>query len=782
MKPLAFIRAVFLLMALSAAGVAQAHAGSIGISFRDSTIQGLSGLNYAVHVDSSMTDSGVTSYQFEIVYNTSLFSFDSASSLGTMASLWGAPQYNESPSGYVHVALAGSDTLQGTGVLLFLHFTAKNPSYSYSGNFHFQSALLNQGTPSVVTHDGYVVVQSLPVITINPNTLLMTKGDKNQFTVYSGTSPFTWSSTVPSVATIDSTGMLTALQPGFTRVVCRDSAGLVDTTGAIEVRALKLWVRDTSRYQGALVDVPIYVSSVNGLGIVSGEITMTYNQYLWMPSQLATSGTLLQNASLDTFNIVSPGTIKISFSGANALSGAGILFYLQMKATTATYGVSSLDFNYINFNQSIPATKAAGYLSVLQLSAVTVSPYGDQQLIAGDSLRFQASGGTLPYVWSVSDSQLASISSSGWLKALKSGTVTVAAVDSFGAVGHSGNIHIYDMALTVPDTSFLPDSLIEVPVYVSHSDTSFISYQMMLTYGTYYHLRFVGISTSGTISSGWNVNVSAPPYPNGQVNIAAATSGAGSFGGGVLFKLQFAVADTTPVPSTTSLSMSNVVFNEGEPSALVHNGSAQMADRSVFEIVPTQLQFHTAAAGESDSGTVTISNFGTASLTYYFQLTGPGAYRFSASPSSGNVSAHDSVMVKIYYHPVAIGIDTAYALVNTNDSYHSQATVTLIGSAGVTAVSQPSPLLIPAKYSLAQNFPNPFNPTTMINYQLPMNSHVVIKIYDMLGREVRTLVNEDKTAGRYSVEFDASDFSSGIYFYSINAGEYKAVKKMLLLK
>jgi len=81
-----------------------------------------------------------------------------------------------------------------------------------------------------------------------------------------------------------------------------------------------------------------------------------------------------------------------------------------------------------------------------------------------------------------------------------------------------------------------------------------------------------------------------------------------------------------------------------------------------------------------------------------------------------------------------------------------------------------------------QNYPNPFNPTTTISYQIPNSGHVTIKVFDVLGREVTTLVDEFKPSGRYSVQFDASRLSSGIYFYSIKSSNYNAVKKMLLLK
>ncbi len=97
-------------------------------------------------------------------------------------------------------------------------------------------------------------------------------------------------------------------------------------------------------------------------------------------------------------------------------------------------------------------------------------------------------------------------------------------------------------------------------------------------------------------------------------------------------------------------------------------------------------------------------------------------------------------------------------------------------------------------YSLSQNYPNPFNPVTIINYSIPavgtspsspaggLMKFVQLKVYDVLGNEVETLVNEEKPAGTYKVSFDASNLSSGIYFYSLSAGKFKAVKKMILLK
>ncbi|MDQ7817929.1 MAG: ice-binding family protein [Melioribacteraceae bacterium] len=89
----------------------------------------------------------------------------------------------------------------------------------------------------------------------------------------------------------------------------------------------------------------------------------------------------------------------------------------------------------------------------------------------------------------------------------------------------------------------------------------------------------------------------------------------------------------------------------------------------------------------------------------------------------------------------------------------------------------------PSKLTLVQNYPNPFNPTTIISFEIPVKSNVVIKVYNVIGSEIADLLNEEKLPGRHQVEFNASYLPSGIYFYSINAGELKPImKKMILLK
>jgi hypothetical protein len=105
-----------------------------------------------------------------------------------------------------------------------------------------------------------------------------------------------------------------------------------------------------------------------------------------------------------------------------------------------------------------------------------------------------------------------------------------------------------------------------------------------------------------------------------------------------------------------------------------------------------------------------------------------------------------------------------------------------ITSGLITGINNSPVTLTPQKFELAQNYPNPFNPVTKINFSVPKQSFVSLKIYDLLGKEVSQLVNEVKTPGVYSIDFNALNLSSGAYFYKLEAGEFSDIKRMMLIK
>ena len=141
--------------------------------------------------------------------------------------------------------------------------------------------------------------------------------------------------------------------------------------------------------------------------------------------------------------------------------------------------------------------------------------------------------------------------------------------------------------------------------------------------------------------------------------------------------------------------------------------------------------------------------------------------------------------VVLTFSPDSVGNYTGQLVIESNDSDEGTLVLTLVGYSYVLGVDESNQL--PFSYALHQNYPNPFNPVTTLRYDLPENSLVNIIIYDMLGRQVKTLINQTQDAGYRSIIWDATNdygkpVSAGMYLYQIHAGEYISTKKMVLLK
>ena len=128
-----------------------------------------------------------------------------------------------------------------------------------------------------------------------------------------------------------------------------------------------------------------------------------------------------------------------------------------------------------------------------------------------------------------------------------------------------------------------------------------------------------------------------------------------------------------------------------------------------------------------------------------------------------------------FVQPYSAPQDT-WSLANKEDQFETHP-----GGYDPTSVQQEKGVL-PSSFSISQNYPNPFNPTTKIKFAIPEASSVKIKVYNILGQEVSTVLNQEMKSGSYEVDFNGAKLSSGVYFYTITAGKYTATKKMLLLK
>jgi hypothetical protein len=196
---------------------------------------------------------------------------------------------------------------------------------------------------------------------------------------------------------------------------------------------------------------------------------------------------------------------------------------------------------------------------------------------------------------------------------------------------------------------------------------------------------------------------------------------------------------------------------EVSPDTLPANGTSQ----GVITISPKNNSDTLLASGKQG----VLSNTGAGSLSNVIDL-GDGNYEATVTA------------------PVAIGADTVSAIVISGID-----TISIFWKAIVTYVN-PTTInenpISPKRFYLYQNSPNPFNPTTIIKYQIPKTSFVSLKVYDILGNEVATLVNEERAAGMYKVEFTPAsgnrELVSGIYFYKLTVGNFVETKKMVFLK
>jgi hypothetical protein len=128
-----------------------------------------------------------------------------------------------------------------------------------------------------------------------------------------------------------------------------------------------------------------------------------------------------------------------------------------------------------------------------------------------------------------------------------------------------------------------------------------------------------------------------------------------------------------------------------------------------------------------------------------------------------------------------VDFNTGMALVRNTNLDGGSTTSMLVVSSEPLAVDETGNI-IPSEYSLEQNYPNPFNPSTKIEYKILHPGFVSLKVYDMLGNEITTLVNEEKNAGSFEINFDASNLSSGVYYYCLKAGNFTQTKKLVLMK
>jgi hypothetical protein len=254
---------------------------------------------------------------------------------------------------------------------------------------------------------------------------------------------------------------------------------------------------------------------------------------------------------------------------------------------------------------------------------------------------------------------------------------------------------------------------------------------------------------------------------------------------------------------------SNLLFEGSYISATYQQGTASGTSTTWIKNVPDEITFHlpitfgttwtsTFADSVISKTTITspvqlppitsvvlVNSVDQYTVDAYGSLTLPGGATYQALrlkvDRRSTVNSHTNHTISYLFitnNGVSVNVSPADTLqpnsgtININDVGWDSPTLTAVQSVNA----------VPTGFILMQNYPNPFNPTTKIKFGLPENAFTTLKIYDMLGREVKTLVSAEMTTGFHEVEFNANDLSSGIYMYKLQSNNFTDVKKLILIK
>ena len=291
--------------------------------------------------------------------------------------------------------------------------------------------------------------------------------------------------------------------------------------------------------------------------------------------------------------------------------------------------------------------------------------------------------------------------------------------------------------------------------------------------------------------NGWIVSAPSAPTATAATNVASNSFKANwnSVSGATGYRLDVATNSTftnyvsgyqnLDVGDVTNKNVSGLIPGRKYYYRVRAYNSIGSSDNSNTITVNTILSVPTATAATNVASNSFRANWNSVS-----SATG---YRLDVATNStftNYVSGYQNLDVgNVTYKNVSglISGTTYYYRVRAYNSIGSSANSNTITVGPLTHIQQ-IPSDLPLTYDLSQNYPNPFNPSTTISYQIPSESFVTLKVFDLLGRELEVLVNEEKTAGFYDVKYNASSLSSGIYFYTIRAGDFIQTKKFILLK
>jgi len=535
---------------------------------------------------------------------------------------------------------------------------------------------------------------------------------------------------------------------------------------------------DTTAVPGTTITIPVRTTNVNlSQNIQAYQMNISFNTAVATVSAFSVTNTITPSNWYNLYNLTVPGTINGGsfLTGSTPyLSGAGNLVWFTFNIPATAAGTTALTFNSFKYNETFyPTTNGSITIETLLVTVNGFAYLQNQTIHTGILVEFEAvSGGTSAQTETAADGSYeldiepgtydVYFSHPGYEEVVLDNQVfnvnttlnpvTLPALPSVVINGycyldnqtnHAGSVVVFEAVSSTAETD------------TAYTNTAGL-YNATLFPGVYnvyyYHegyepewLLGANLSASQTLPP-----VSLSPIPETiTVSIPDTLAAAGSS-----FILPVYVTYVSPFVFVTSFSM-EIHFDEAviEPEAPYFT-----TEGSIIPATGWETAFETTVPGEINGGSFTIDTL--------------------------NVMYGQGVLIKFYMHAmdsINATTDVTFHLFMFNQG--DPASVTEDGSVEVmVGVQRPNPGNIPQNFALRQNYPNPFNPATAISFDLPYETIVNLSVFNVLGEAVSVIYEGNLDAGSYEMQWNGKDLPSGLYFYRLTAGDFVAVKKMLLLE
>ncbi len=697
----------------------------------------LSGLNY-------------TAGEFTLELNEDLLTPVEIITSGTLLSGYGTPSYSFT-NGELKVSFAGTTPLTGSGILLIVKFqiTPENTGGTY---LSFTNVLCDEYELGNSIRS-YFRVLELANLNISPNTGTLLVGETLQFSASNGTEPYTWSVSNTALASIDNTGLLTAVKGGIITVSAEDSFGGSGTSGIVNLFDTQITIPDTTADIGAVIDLPIRMADLPaGNSVFSLQTDILFDSSRVKFDQIITTETLTSGWSFSANNLGN----KVIISGAHTtgFSTAGTIVKLRFNVSPnvliGNYSNVSLE-NFL-FNEGEPNALIDNGRITISTSSIPSPPSNLVALTTGAT--------QISLMWADNSND-----ESGFKIERK-----------IGATGTWSQL----TTVSQNTTTYINSGLVAGTVY-------------------YYRVRAYNSVGDSDYSNETSASTGGTP-PNAPTNLLATTIDSNAIRlvwednstdeDGFTVEQSFSYSGT--FTEVTSLSSGTTTF---EHIGLVDGtqyfykvsafNSAGSSDYSNIDSAITVMNKPTTLGATNPQSNMVVLTWVDNSSSedgYIIERantqTMPPAYIFTPIDTVG-------VNVETTEDPTAVdGASYVYRVKGYNSliesAYSDSVFITLTSINDISG--------IPTRYELSQNYPNPFNPSTVIRYGVPEESFVSITIYNLLGEKVETLVNKYVSVGFHETTWNAANVPTGVYLISArlesrNSNEvHSFTKKAILLK